>query len=439
MTTSDNAFMEAFSANALLIDAEQVGMVNASLKMLTESEDGAKLLSAPMASGSFWDPYGDGSGHAFRPYNVQNGTLLIPVQGVLLNKFSFSFGRWATGYDYIEQALIRGMADSNVQRVALVVDSPGGEVAGCFELADKVHAARGEKPIRAFASDHAYSAAYALASSASELVVSRSGGTGSVGVVTSHMDVSEALAKQGIKVTFIYAGDHKVDGNPYQKLPDSVKARIQDRIDRIYGVFTSSVARNRDMDEKAVRDTEALTFDATDSVANGFADRIGALNEELVAFSGETTTTEKDELAMADYTQEQLDSAVATARAEATAEATAAAATAERQRISAILNSDEGKARPVAALSTAMKTGMSAEDAVAFLSDLPEEKAEAKTTEAPAAKGKTPFDSTMDASGNPKVGATLTSDDDEEDDLDDDDKATASIVGAMRGYRGIKK
>lgn len=134
MTTSDNAFMEAFSANALLIDAEQVGMVNASLKMLTESEDGAKLLSAPMASGSFWDPYGDGSGHAFRPYNVQNGTLLIPVQGVLLNKFSFSFGRWATGYDYIEQALIRGMADSNVQRVALVVDSPGGEVAGCFEL-----------------------------------------------------------------------------------------------------------------------------------------------------------------------------------------------------------------------------------------------------------------------------------------------------------------
>jgi ClpP class serine protease len=218
-----------------------------------------------------------------------------------------------------------------------------------------------------------------------------------------------------------------------------VKARIQDRIDRIYGVFTSSVARNRDMDEKAVRETEALTFDATDSVANGFADRIGALNEELVAFSGETTTTEKDELAMADYTQEQLDSAVATARTEAATEATAAAATAERQRISAILGSDEGKARPVAALSTAMKTAMSAEDAVAFLKDLPEEKAEAKPEGKTEATGKTPFDAAMEGSGNPRVGATVSEGGDDADDMDDDEKATAGIVGAMRGYRGIKK
>jgi len=86
----------------------------------------------------------------------------------------------------------------------------------------------------------------------------------------------------GIKLTLIYAGKHKVDGNAYEKLPDSVKGRIQERIDRIYGVFTSTVARNRGIDDNAVRATEALTFDAQDSTAQGFADRIGALEEEMV-------------------------------------------------------------------------------------------------------------------------------------------------------------
>lgn len=437
--TINHAFAEAFSANPLLIEPEQVNLVNASLNMLATNEQFTKLMTEPMASDSFWDPYGDGSGHAFRPYNVQNGTLVIPVAGVLLNKFSFSFGRWATGYAYIEAALKRGMADSNVQRIALAVDSPGGEVAGCFECADKIYGARGEKPILAVASDHAYSAAYALASAASELVVSRSGGTGSVGVVTSHMDASQALEKMGLKVTFIYAGAHKVDGNPYEKLPDSVKDRIQDRIDRIYGVFTSSVARNRDMDEKAVRNTEALTFDAQDSVEKGFADRVGALDEELVAFA-EGTATIEDEIAMTDktkdqattFTQEQVDAAVATARTEAAAEA----ATAERGRIAAILGSDEGKARPVAALSTAMKTGMSVEDAKGFLAELPEEKAEAKPTEKPKATGKSSFEIAMEETGNPAVGATAGDEDAGE--LTDDDKASASIVGAMKSYRGAR-
>ncbi len=426
---SKHPLAEAVTANPLLIDPARVDLLSSALGYLASSTVAKELLDAhaSVSADSFWGE--NGSDHPYRPYTVTNGILQIPVQGVLLNRFSYAFGRWATGYQYIEKALVRGLNDGNVRAIALVVDSPGGEVAGCFELADKIFAARGEKPIRAFAADHAYSAAYALASSAEEIVVTRSGGTGSVGVVTAHVDYSEALANEGIKVTFVFAGAHKVDGNPYEALPASVKARMQDRIDRIYGVFTSSVSRNRGVSEEDVRATEALTFDAQDSLAKGFADRVGALDEEMVIFTNEVAAATEDET-MTQFTQEQMDAAVASAAAKAKAEGVtegmATGAKNAQTRITAILSSDAGKAKPKAALALALKSGDSAEDVISMLAEMPEEKAAAP--QAPKPK-QTPFEAAMDQSGNPQVGASEDG---------DGGKTEANFADSFFGSIGMK-
>lgn len=385
--------------NPLLIDQSRADLLSATLSHLIADPEANKLMGA-MSRGDFWE---GGDDFAWRPYVVHDGILQIPVQGVLLNRFSYALGRWATGYQYIEKALLRGLDDANVRAIALLVDSPGGEVAGCFELAEKVFAGRGRKPIRAFASDHAYSAAYALASAATDLVVSSSGGTGSVGVVTAHYDVSKAMEDYGVKITFVFAGDHKVDGNPYQPLPDSVRVRMQKRIDKIYSTFVSTVARNRDMDEEAVKDTKALTYDAEDSITVGFADRIGALDEEMVIFKDEVAAAEDEQMSI---TQEQMDAAVATARAEGVqagkVEGKAEGVTAERTRIKAIIGSEDGKKKPKAALTLALNSGDPTENVLATLAELPEEKAEA----APAATTTTtPFAAAMDGTPNPQVGA----------------------------------
>lgn len=401
---SKHPLAEAVTANPLLIDPTRADLLSSALSYLSANVEAKAMLdegaSASVSAENFWGE--PGAEHPYRPYVVTNGVLQIPVQGVLLNRFSYAFGRWATGYQYIEKALVRGLADGNVRAIALVTDSPGGEVAGCFELADKIFEARGQKPIRAFAADHAYSAAYALASSASEIVVTRSGGTGSVGVVTAHVDYSEALANEGIKVTFIFAGAHKVDGNPYEALPDSVKARMQERIDRIYGVFTSSVARNRGVAEKDVRATDALTFDAQDSVAKGFADRVGALDEEMVTFTNEVAAQSEDET-MTQFTQEQMDAAVASATESGHKAGIVEGSKAAQTRITAILSSDVGKAKPKAALAMALKSGDNAEAVIGLLADMPEEKAEAPKSEP---KAKTPFEAAMEGTGNPGVGAS---------------------------------
>ena len=433
LNPQSNSFISAITDHPVLVAPDRGQLFGAFLQELAKSEEFTAMYDTAAAghsaSGNSEDDFWEGS---HRPYTVTNGILQIPISGVLLNRFSHQFGRWATGYQYIEKAFNRGMDDPQVSKIALLIDSPGGEVAGNFELVEKMVARRGEKPVKAFANDHAYSAAYSIATAADRISMSRSGGVGSVGVVVMHAEMSELMKDWGIKITFIFAGKHKVDGNSYQKLSDSAKKRIQARVDRIYGEFVALVANNRDMEEQAVRDTEALTYDASDAIEVGFADGVGAFDEEMAAFAEEAAETETEFMALKPkntpasagntdglsddtITQADHDAAVATASAEGS--------TGERTRINAILDSDEGKARPAAALSAATKTSMTTEEAIAFLGGLPEGKAEqpteepeggVKTSEAPKAGAEaTPFTEAMNGTDNPEVGAEAGSGDEE--------------------------
>lgn len=452
---TDNSYLSRVTQNPLLLSADSEQVFLHSMRDLAACPDYAKMQTAdarPMAASvsdddDFWAE--DQWYSSYRPYNVVNGTLMIPVSGVLLNRFSFQVGRWATGYQYIERAFNRGMDDSEVVRIAFIVDSPGGEVAGNFELVEKVAARRGEKPIWAFASDHAYSAAYSLASAADVITMSRSGGVGSIGVVVAHMEFSDALKKMGVKVTFIFAGAHKVDGNPYEKLPDAVKDRIQERIDRIYGEFTGLVAANRGMDESAVRDTEALTFDASNALEVGLADRVGAIEEEMVIFSEEAEEPENELMATTpktpaatdgQFTQAQMDEAVAAAKAEGRTEGE----TAERERMNEIMGCEEAKERPVAAKAL-LEAGMDAATAKTTLAKMPKETV--ATTEEPKpaadageepkpAAGTDGFAKAMAATGNPEVGAEAEAEGGEG---DPDASKSAELLGALAMATGKKR
>lgn len=346
-----------------------------------------------------------------RPYIVKDGVLQIPVKGVLLNGFPFAFGDYATGYDYIWKAFQRGMDDGNVKGIAFVINSPGGEVAGNFDLVDKIFAMRGTKPIRAFAAEYAYSAAYSIASVADKIIVSRTGGVGSIGVLTSHVSVEEAYKKLGIEVTYIFAGKHKVDGNPFEALSPDVKARIQSRIDELYDVFVSSVARNRDMEEKAIRKTEALTFTATQALDNGLADAIGSLDDATAEFVSDLENGDMD-MAYTPAEQKAHDEGRTAGKTEGhAAGVTEGQATgradgikAENERINGILGCEGAKKRPIAALAAALETNMTVEQANTFLGKLPEEKPAVVQGAAPGGKPKSDFEKAMDQAEHPEAG-----------------------------------
>ncbi len=214
-----------------------------------------------------------------------DGIAIIPVEGTLMHKYGhIDPYSGATGYDGIQAKLEEALDDPSIRGILLDINSPGGEVSGCFDLADFIYEARAIKPIWALADEWAASAAYALASGAERIIAPRTAEMGSVGVLTLHVDHSQMIQEAGLDVTFIFAGDHKVDGNPFEPLPEEVRADIQAEIDEVYGIFVSTVARNRGMSETAVRETEARVYNARDARNVGFADEVMAARNVLPTF-----------------------------------------------------------------------------------------------------------------------------------------------------------
>jgi signal peptide peptidase SppA len=210
-------------------------------------------------------------------YDMVGPVAVIPMQGTLVQKLG-SLTPWSgmTGYDGLRQNLLMALDDPDAKAIVFDVASPGGEVSGCFELSDLIYEARGKKPMWAICDDHAYSAAYALASAADRVIVPRTGGVGSIGVVCAHCDISQALAGAGVKVTFITYGEFKADGHPEIPLSDEARERFQEDITAMGELFVETVARNRSIAAATVRDTKAATFMGEKGVALGLADEVAA-------------------------------------------------------------------------------------------------------------------------------------------------------------------
>lgn len=154
---------------------------------------------------------------------------------------------WYADSDYseIRANVRRALADPSVRTIDLVIDSPGGSVLGLPETADAIHAANKVKPVRAFVSGIAASAAYWLASQAGSITLTPSGEVGSVGVLDLHADITKALENAGVKLTAVTAGEHKVERAPFTPLSDDAKAHMQAGVNAWHTDFLSAIRRGR--------------------------------------------------------------------------------------------------------------------------------------------------------------------------------------------------
>ncbi|HHN8366737.1 S49 family peptidase [Morganella morganii] len=223
-------------------------------------------------------------------YDVLEGVAVIPVYGTLVQKLgTLRPYSGMTGYDGIRRVFLTAVNDPEVKGICLDIDSPGGEVAGCFDLVDLIYAERGKKPIHAILSENAFSAAYAIASAADKIYVPRTGGVGSVGVIVIHCDWSQRIKDDGLKVSIITYGNRKAESNPYVALSDEAKAAIQHDVDEMGRLFVSTVSRNRGLSETVIRNTQAACYLAAEGVQMGLADVVASPDvafQELMKESG---------------------------------------------------------------------------------------------------------------------------------------------------------
>ncbi|VVE55498.1 serine peptidase [Pandoraea communis] len=243
-----------------------------------EFAGGAPAVVTPMAYDE-WDDGPSGSSDE-TPYDLHEGIAIIDVSGTLVQKSSnLRPYSGMLGYNAIRHNFIDALNDKKVRAIALSIDSPGGEVAGCFDLADLIYESRSVKPTLAILSESAFSAAYALASACEQITVPRTGGTGSVGVICMHIDQSKAIDRAGLAVTIIKYGDRKADGNQFNPLTKEALERFQSDVDEMGELFVATVARNRNLPVETVRKTQATTFLGAAGVEIGFADAVMAPDE----------------------------------------------------------------------------------------------------------------------------------------------------------------
>lgn len=235
----------------------------------------------PMAGDWFDDDDSDSAPRRIDPgYDVHHGMAVINIEGTLVHRTRAARTSCGMlGYNAVRNALAGALADDTVRAIVLVCNSPGGEVSGCFDLVDAIFAARGIKPIAAICDDMAFSACYAIASACDVITVPRTGGVGSVGVVTMHADFSKALHDDGVDVTIFTHGDRKAAGNPYNQLTREDRAQIQAEIDELGDLFINTVARNRGMSPADIVAMQARCYMGASGVDAGLADAVMAPDE----------------------------------------------------------------------------------------------------------------------------------------------------------------
>ncbi|MRF59264.1 S49 family peptidase [Citrobacter portucalensis] len=369
-----------------------------------------------------------------RSYQIINGIAVLPVSGTLVSRTrALQPYSGMTGYNGIIARLQQAVSDPLVDGILLDMDTPGGMVAGAFDCADIIARARDIKPVWALANDMNCSAGQLLASAATRRLVTQTARAGSIGVMMAHSNYGAALEKQGVEITLIYSGSHKVDGNPYSHLPDDVREKLQSRMDATRQMFAQKVSAYTGMSMQAVLDTEAAVYSGQEAIEAGLADElinstdaITVMREALGArkpqISGGRMTTENrtaTEQADASATVTQDNAAhmvqenegdnTTAAPSDVNAQITAAVA-AENNRIMGILNCEEAHGREEQARVLAETPGMSVETARRILAAAPQN-AQTRTdtaldrlmqgAPAPLAAGRTASDAVNDLLNTP--------------------------------------
>lgn len=219
--------------------------------------------------------------------HVTDGVAIIEVEGSLVHKGSW-VGRSSgqTSYEGIAAQVAEAAGMFGVKGVVFEIDSFGGEVAGAFDIAEAIHDLGQDVPTMAILTDHACSAGYLLASACHEIVMPETGIAGSIGVVMLHADWSQHLENEGVAVTLLHDGAHKVDGNPYEALPESVRDRLQGQLADARQLFAETVGRYRGdrFNAAAALATEALTYHGREALDLGLVDAVARPRKAFEAF-----------------------------------------------------------------------------------------------------------------------------------------------------------
>ncbi len=180
----------------------------------------------------------------------EGNVAVVAIRGTMMKQV----GSLSEGASTVlaRRAIRAAVADKSVDAILLLIDSPGGTVAGTRDLAEEVAAAGKHKPVFAYIEDLGASAAYWVASQASQIYANATALVGSIGTFAVLWDFSQQADKLGIKVHVIKAGEFKGAGVEGTEITDEQLANWQRIVNELNEHFLVAVSQGRGLARSVV-------------------------------------------------------------------------------------------------------------------------------------------------------------------------------------------
>ncbi|MGI5174536.1 signal peptide peptidase SppA [Treponema sp. OMZ 840] len=231
----------------------------------------------------------------FSSFKFNDYIAVVYIEGVIQDRNESYNQEWLL--DTIDE-LIR---DAKNRGILLYIDSPGGGVYQSDEVYIALQNYKNitENPVWAYMGPLAASGGYYIACAADTIYANRNTLTGSIGVISAtSLDLTELMAKYGIKMTTVTAGKNKNMFNINSPLTEEHRAIMQSVADEAYDQFTSIVAESRDMNISKVRRlADGRIYTAQQAKKHGLIDYVdvyeNAVDDMIDSlYNGENISTE---------------------------------------------------------------------------------------------------------------------------------------------------
>jgi protease-4 len=206
--------------------------------------------------------------------------LVLGISGAMTKEDQFC---GPVGMDTLGSYIKQANANPNIVGIVLKTNTPGGSVSGLETFGKTI--SESSKPVVMFADGMLASAGYWFGSACREIIAAgETTQIGSIGVMSTLMDMRKALEDKGIKLHEIYSTLSSQKNKPYQMALDGKPEMLQNEVlNPLATFFQNTVKANRgEKVSKTSKDIlEGKVVFATEALSEGLIDSIGNLEHAI--------------------------------------------------------------------------------------------------------------------------------------------------------------
>jgi protease-4 len=207
---------------------------------------------------------------------------VIPLSGSITTGGSSASCGSSITPGLVRSYLAKAESDKAVKAIVFRIESPGGEIEPCQEILLEIERAKVTKKIVVSMGGMAASGGYYISTPAHKIVALPTTMTGSIGVISSAVNVEELLEKLGIEIKIFKGGKYKDMYWGLRELTAEEREIMQEMVDEYYEQFVDVVAEGRGLSEDDVRElATGQLYSGSKAKELGLVDELGDLDTAI--------------------------------------------------------------------------------------------------------------------------------------------------------------